>query len=537
VGRAAGRAVTVPEGGIFIDKETNTAYVNANDWIALQDSPNAQGIRDLLGGADNDDALWLHPFIDLQDNDAKVLVWRSPNEPGDYVALRPVGDSDISSFNTPNGPLTFRLGDSSNLPTRRDRADRTYLGYVPDSDGSNLGKGQPYSIPIMDLAIRQEAKNAAVLGMYVNNLMVQKLVFGKTPDVLPAPLEAIVDASAKTGADLTRVKDWIFEQGEQFGSFGVPVPDSFQQRIAIERETRKTQAPIPVTENHWIDQLLGVVESHIETTRARADELREQAQAPASFFDAVFENPDDIYLGAQYNRTYGAALKRYERAYGPGPDAHNAAQLAAEAFLNNFDERQQRAILRGALVSGQMSERDASDAANWLQGHRGPDGRQNNSIANRTLDALTEVGLLGRLENVERTDPKTGRSYFAAVAQPPPQRNEPRVEMLTLQHATRFELIRQGDRPKEASKSALLAAQKRVESNTRQRVYDGMELTIRYDNIDGQRRAIAYSANGNPIGALPADGQEPPEGMRLTIRHAAQQANNLRIILENKITL
>jgi hypothetical protein len=43
-----------------------------------------EGIAGILGGADHDDALWLHNFTD-HDGERKVLAWRSPNQAGEYI--------------------------------------------------------------------------------------------------------------------------------------------------------------------------------------------------------------------------------------------------------------------------------------------------------------------------------------------------------------------------------------------------------------------------------------------------------------------
>ena len=66
--------------------------INNEDWVSLPDSPKEMGIAGILGGADNDDALWVHPFTD-KDGEQKVLAWRSPNQVGEYVVLRPTLDS------------------------------------------------------------------------------------------------------------------------------------------------------------------------------------------------------------------------------------------------------------------------------------------------------------------------------------------------------------------------------------------------------------------------------------------------------------
>ena len=88
VADAGGIKDAIPRGCIKIDSRYGTMWVNDEDWLAREDSPPGKGIASILGGADHDDALWLYPFTD-HDGERKVLAWRSPNQVGEYVVLRP----------------------------------------------------------------------------------------------------------------------------------------------------------------------------------------------------------------------------------------------------------------------------------------------------------------------------------------------------------------------------------------------------------------------------------------------------------------
>ena len=70
-------------GEIHIDPRSGTAWVNDEDWLALQDSSKGAGIAG-IGSADHDDALWLYPFTD-HDGGRRVLAWRL-NQVGEYGA-------------------------------------------------------------------------------------------------------------------------------------------------------------------------------------------------------------------------------------------------------------------------------------------------------------------------------------------------------------------------------------------------------------------------------------------------------------------
>ncbi|MEO1163219.1 MAG: hypothetical protein AAFV98_05490 [Chloroflexota bacterium] len=72
--------ISIEPGCIKLDPDASTAWVNANDWVSY--------LADVWGGADQDDALWVYPFVDY-DGSQQILAWRSPNQLGEYVLLRP----------------------------------------------------------------------------------------------------------------------------------------------------------------------------------------------------------------------------------------------------------------------------------------------------------------------------------------------------------------------------------------------------------------------------------------------------------------
>lgn len=186
VGRRAGLDIVVGRSQIHIDAHAGTAWVNDDDWIELQDG--ADGIAGILGGADNDDALWLFPFTD-HDDTHKVLAWRSPNQSGEYVVLEPTADSDIPVWETSavlsnveaNAATSFPKADSRTLPPRVDRVQTSYLDLVQDDAGTAIDSGRDYSVTAMDDAIARAQANQGALGMYCNTLMLDKAVFGRLP--------------------------------------------------------------------------------------------------------------------------------------------------------------------------------------------------------------------------------------------------------------------------------------------------------------------------------------------------------------------
>jgi hypothetical protein len=87
----------VPAGHIELDPATSTAWVNDGDWLDY--------LVDVLGGCDGDDALWVLPFTDY-DGEKKVLAWRSPNQLGEYVLLKPTENSHTIKWAIPGGRHT-----------------------------------------------------------------------------------------------------------------------------------------------------------------------------------------------------------------------------------------------------------------------------------------------------------------------------------------------------------------------------------------------------------------------------------------------
>ena len=398
VGRAAGLNVAVEDGQIHIDHRRGTAWVSDADWLVFEASPQGEGIAGILGGADNDDALWLHPFTD-HDGSHKVLAWRSPNQLGEYIVMEPTADSGIPAWHTADGEtVTFVPGDSRKLPPRVDHLTPDYLGLVDHTTGEALGVGEPYSLAAMDRAIARALDNQGALGMYCNALMVNKALTGGLPPSPPAPLEDVIDSSVKTGADLSRVKGWNYDNSRAILEAGTPIPSLLHERLSIDREA-KSRPPRPIpTHNHWLDEIQRTQRAHIRRMEAARDELAASAMPPQALFDSAQEDPESIRLGGMLNQTYARAIR--ERAnpnQPPMPDDHDSARQAVEGYLARFPEEGHTGILRGAMVSAYMGEEPSSDNAVWLMGEQRADGSRAPGIAQQSIRALREVGVLDEI--------------------------------------------------------------------------------------------------------------------------------------------
>jgi hypothetical protein len=409
VGRRAGiNGLQVPRGHIHIDDQRGTAWVNDQDWLSLPDSPArpdsaGEGIAGILGGADNDDALWLHPFTD-HDGERKVLVWRSPNQVGEYVVLKPTENSNALPWTAADGKaVTYPQADSRKLPPRLDFTDLAYLGLVDPETAGSLGEGQPYSVEVMETAVNQAIANQGALGMYCNSLMLNKALFGRLPDNPPAPLEDIIDGAVKTGADLSEVVKWNYTNSQEILESRIPIPAVLHQRLSIDWSDKENRPPLPRTsgmtgnEAHWLDGLAAGVKAHIQMIQEKRDELVAQARPPERLFEQV--SAEEVRLGAGLNKTYAAALRMRKGGY---EHVLERAKAEAEDYLAHFPPERRGGILLGALASVYRKDGSGSDTVVWLSDSKGNQGQTHvdagqSSIAHLTVEALRHRGLLDDL--------------------------------------------------------------------------------------------------------------------------------------------
>src|SRR5690606_35392582 len=94
---------------------------------------------------------------------------------------------------------------------------------------------------------------------------------------------------------------------------------------------------------------------------------------------------------------------------------HEAARLAVEGFLARHAAERHTAILRGAMVSAYMGETPSSDNAVWLMGEKQPDGTRAPGIAQKSIRALREVGVLDEI----------GETALGLIAYPGTARHAP----------------------------------------------------------------------------------------------------------------
>ena len=69
-------------------------------------------------------------------------------------------------------------------------------------------------------------------------------------------MEVIIDASVKTGDDLSAVRDWCYMACEMILVQGIAVPKILIPRLSIDRESGRRMPRAIETKDHFLDELL-----------------------------------------------------------------------------------------------------------------------------------------------------------------------------------------------------------------------------------------------------------------------------------------
>ena len=395
----------VPSGRIKIDRESSTAWVNSGDWVEY--------IADVLGGADQDDALWLFPFEDY--STFQFLIWRSPNQLGEYVVLEPTEDSDYLNWDThTKSNLEFIPMDENALPPRIDSLDPNYLGLVNPDTAGGLGEWLPeYSIKGMDFTIQRASQNRGALGMYCNSLLLARALYNTLPRCPPAPLEDVIDGSVKTGTDLQSVKDWCLKASRLIVETRKPVPVRLQDRLSLPNEKDKSPLIPETSQDHWFDRLVAGIEDHINYNEAERDLIMSQTMPPIEVFNIAYRSSSLLTQGARFNQIYTSCLpwaqgRRHQNQRSPATieECLEKSRQETSAYLAQVSEgdAQSRYELLLAATSHYYSNpaHIGRDESIWQLGEKNPHtGIREKGIAQETIQALREVGVLDEISRLE----------------------------------------------------------------------------------------------------------------------------------------
>lgn len=369
-----------------------------------------------------------------------------------------------------------------------------------------------------------------------NLLMLSKAVYGGLPKNPPAPLEDFIDSAVKTGADVSNGRDWCYGASRKIIQSGKPVPHLLVGRLSA---SRYDKAAVPVTTDHWLDKLTGIVKTHIDNFRAQRDRLVKQTMPPAKLFDHAFNADEREYLGAGialnklYSTVRGKLLHRKQ-----GHERLTEADMTTirrnlDAFLSRYDESEHGAILRGALVATYLSD-EPSDTALWLLGEKTEQGHAP-GMAQRTLQSLRETGIL---DEIGATANGGVIRYPGAVTSEPTFQRSIGINAVWFnwyceqQRAKALPIPENlGDVPKAEMKAAKVQIAELAQAEFQNRL-----LTIRrtsYTSHKGEvvERMGAFTADGILLGLLTPDSvAQVTDGKLLTVRHVLAMDGNLRAV-------
>jgi hypothetical protein len=293
-------SVEVRRGHCLIDHEAGTVYVNELDW--------AEYIVSRLGGADGDDALWVVPFSNALEK--QVLLWRSPNQWGEYVVLKPEpGSHTIAWIDGTSYPEL----DMSKLATPIEAQGNSYGTIRPIQD--DKAKAENYNLESLSVATRQVIKNLGVLGRFCNTLMLHVAINGGIPKMLPATLEDVIDYSVKDVGDMSHVIEWINLEQAQLARQSVP-------KVMAHR-LGKLSDHVRLSTDHVIDKLHDAMSQAVKTFTARVDELSKTCMPPEIIFELGNEQ---LTSGIAIRSAYGNFLRKSERNRESLDQAHALVQ-------------------------------------------------------------------------------------------------------------------------------------------------------------------------------------------------------------------
>lgn len=276
--------------------EEGHAYTDATSlYVSDADYPR---IAASLGGADQDDALLVLPFIDYTGTE-RALIWRNPNQPGEY---------ELVTLDNPPGDTWLRAD------------SRQLIAHISTQPKYRT---VPTGTPARSWydAARRAAANYGAIGAFANWLMIWTANEG-TPAPLPCSFESIIDATVKDGRDISRelrtISQWmdIYTQGDSTRA-PHPIPATLAPRA---RNAAK------IARDHWLDRYRDALHAIAQDIAGRATAEAYRIAIPL----AILEHAN-AETGSRYNRRYAAVVREYTEADIAQQIAHMKAMEAGES--------------------------------------------------------------------------------------------------------------------------------------------------------------------------------------------------------------
>jgi hypothetical protein len=340
--------------------------------------------------------------------------------------------------------------------------------------------------------------NANTLGGFCNLVMIWVLLHGRMPDLLPARLEDIIDATVKTGGDLTAVQQWLRQTARQIAESGVPVPETVAGRLLPLLDERGQMA-IVTGNSSWLDRLAADIEAYMDEFWAEVEALALEACPPVALFE---QGRSWLSVGRDLRGVYARIFREALDIDGVISEADFArAEAATQQFLANWPVEKRSCLLLGtaAYLYSQGPEADPEqsrgtepvrDQLLWQLGQLGDDGRRERSVAQDFIQALREIGLLGQ--------PVWLFGEAKLLWQVVPEQACPGVPVTF--NGTWFNYYRVQQPDVKRMSQVPPAVRKQVKAKVKQlaaTAFTGMPLTIRQDE---NGRAVAVTERGNLFG-------------------------------------
>lgn len=497
--------VVIQPGECMIDLKRATVWVNSEDWVDF--------ITSVLGGCDSDDRVNIQPHTDIDDI-KKVLLWRSPNQLGEYIVLLPTANSDLIEWATAGEPIIYPQMDSTHLTKRIDQRHYNYTGKL---DNVERAEAKPYTVKNMRVALSRAIGNSGALGMYCNWMMVSVGAMGNLSNSLYLPLGEVVDASVKGGNDVSGVKDWCYYQAGAMLAAGVKIPhlvaDKFAGLIGKDKS-------FPLTTDHWLDKLEAMVAAHISYAEQLRDGLMSQCVMPAELSAHALSMPD-AQLGSGFIQVYNTAMAeviRQSNGAAPSAEAYESVRLRCENYIGmgsaNVSE-----IMIGALMTANSGDRN--DSACWQQA---ANDNSDGGFAQLTMNALSEIGLLNDICMTEQGLASYPRAEIRVT-------NQVAIRVTSVWYC----LMTATDKslPADITMGELVKAQPakaKAAKTTVQEWAKAGKFNKTWEVVEHNGRKVIMTANGNIFGFIHPD-HEMHVGATITFSSAFATDGNLTAVI------